>query len=68
MKKIAFSLLLAALILPFAASAADEELLAQCQQYAVEDKVPAEDMEQFMKECMGETDQEAPSDQDTARD
>jgi hypothetical protein len=55
MKKMMIGLAFAALALPFAVSAAeDAELAAQCKQYAVEDKIPAEDMEQFMKECMGE--------------
>jgi hypothetical protein len=58
MKKTAVVLALAALSVPLAAQAVDEELRAQCQQYAVEDKVPPEDLEQFMKECMGETEQE----------
>jgi hypothetical protein len=36
------------------ANAADEDVRAQCEVYAVEDNIPAEDKEQYIKDCMGE--------------
>lgn len=62
MKKIMIGLMASGLFLSTAVSAnEDAEIKAQCQQYAVEDKIPAEDMEQFMRECMGLTQPEAPA-------
>lgn len=55
MRKYAYGLIMAALILPFGATFADEELRAECQKEAVEAQIPAEEMDEFMKDCMGET-------------
>ncbi len=52
MPKIVFGLIIAALTLSQGVIA-DEQLRAECQRYAMEDKVPAEEMEQYMKDCMG---------------
>ncbi len=53
MKKIVTALLFVFLAAPVT-SFAEEDLRAQCEQYATEDNVSAEDREMYIKECMGE--------------
>jgi hypothetical protein len=37
-----------------------EELKARCEQYAQEDNIPAEEMEQYMTDCVSELTEESP--------
>lgn len=51
MRKLALAMLMAVLSLPLFA-AAEADLRAQCEQYAVEDRVAADEKEAYMKDCI----------------
>jgi hypothetical protein len=47
-----FGIFAIAFLVPAAYAETPEESQAQCEQYALEDKVPADEMKDYMAECL----------------
>ncbi|MEW7978957.1 MAG: hypothetical protein AB2813_03920 [Candidatus Sedimenticola endophacoides] len=61
MRNIAYGLILAALVLPFGQAVAEDDRMVECKKAAAEEEVPAAEMEMFLKECMEDAAESAPS-------
>ncbi|OGT90277.1 MAG: hypothetical protein A2286_12915 [Gammaproteobacteria bacterium RIFOXYA12_FULL_61_12] len=52
MRNYALAVLLATFSLPFAVNADDADFRAQCEKFATEDRVAADEKEAYMKDCI----------------